>query len=129
MRSAPPRRQAGRAHHLRKSKLYVLGTFVQPSGQQTAQPHIYSAGDVIGFPALASRSMEQARVAMVHAFDLKYKQQAVNLLPFGVYTIPECSMVKDTEDTSDVRAFPMSSDGLVAVTMPEAASSVTTLAS
>jgi hypothetical protein len=97
--------------------------FCPAIGQQTAQPHIYSAGDVIGFPALVSRSMEQARVAMVHACDLKYKQQAVNLLPFGVYTIPECSMVKDTEDTTRRK------DGLVPVTMPEAASSVTTLAS
>ena len=41
---------------------------------QTAVPHIYAAGDVIGVPALASTSMEQARVAMVHAFDLKYKK-------------------------------------------------------
>ncbi len=42
---------------------------------QTAVPHIYAAGDVIGFPALASTSMEQARVAMCHAFDLKYKER------------------------------------------------------
>jgi NAD(P) transhydrogenase len=60
---------------------------------------------VIGFPALASRSMEQARVAMV-PFDLKYKQQAANLLPFGVYTIPECSMVGDTEDTARRKGIP-----------------------
>jgi NAD(P) transhydrogenase len=67
---------------------------------QTTQPHIYAAGDVIGFPALASTSMEQARMAMVHAFDLKYKQQAATLLPFGIYTIPECSMVGETEDSA-----------------------------
>ena len=73
---------------------------------QTAQPHIHAAGDVIGFPALASSSMEQARVAMVHAFDLKYKQQAANLLPFGVYTIPECSMVGETEDTAQRKGIP-----------------------
>ena len=65
---------------------------------QTTQPHIRAAGDVIGFPALASTSMEQARLAMVHAFDLKYKQQAAALLPYGIYTIPECSMVGETED-------------------------------
>jgi NAD(P) transhydrogenase len=67
---------------------------------QTAQPHIYAAGDVIGFPALASSSMEQARMAMVHAFDLKYKQRAPNLVPFCIYTIPECSMVGETEETA-----------------------------
>jgi NAD(P) transhydrogenase len=96
---------------------------------QTAQPHIHAAGDVIGFPALASSSMEQARVAMVHAFDLKYKQQAAGLLPFGVYTIAECSMVGRRRTPRNVRALPMSSDGPPTVTMPEGASSVTTPAS
>lgn len=67
---------------------------------RTARPHIYAAGDVIGFPALASSSMEQARLAMVHAFDLRYKQQAPSLLPYGLYTIPECSMVGETEDSA-----------------------------
>ena len=41
---------------------------------QTNIPNIYAVGDVIGFPALASTSMEQARAAVVHAFDLKYKE-------------------------------------------------------
>ena len=45
-------------------------------------------------------------MAMVHACDLKYKQQAANLLPFGVYTIPECSMVGDTEDTARRKGIP-----------------------
>jgi len=67
---------------------------------QTAQPHIRAAGDVIGFPALASSSMEQARIAMVHAFDLKYKQQVTKLMPYGIYSIPECSMVGETEDSA-----------------------------
>src|SRR5205823_3996436 len=67
---------------------------------QTSVPHIYAAGDVIGFPALASTSMEQARVAMVHAFNLKYKDHVAALLPYGIYTIPECSMVGETEETA-----------------------------
>ena len=50
---------------------------------QTNVPNIYAAGDVIGFPALASTSMEQARVAMVHAFDLKYKTRVAPILPYG----------------------------------------------
>jgi NAD(P) transhydrogenase len=66
---------------------------------RTAVPHIYAAGDVIGFPALASTSMEQARIAMVHAFDLKYKMQLAPILPFGVYTIPEISMAGETEES------------------------------
>jgi NAD(P) transhydrogenase len=65
---------------------------------QTAIPHIYAAGDVIGVPALASTSMEQARVAMVHAFDLKYKKNVASVLPYGIYTIPECSMAGATEE-------------------------------
>ena len=73
---------------------------------RTAQPHIYAAGDVIGFPGLASSSMEQGRMAMVHAFDLKYKQQAAILMPFGVYTIPECSMVGETEGTAQHKGIP-----------------------
>jgi NAD(P) transhydrogenase len=73
---------------------------------QTAQPHIRAAGDVIGFPALASSSMEQARMAMVHAFDLKYKQQVAKLMPYGIYSIPECSMVGETEDSAQRKGIP-----------------------
>ena len=66
---------------------------------RTAVPRIYAVGDVIGFPALASTSMEQARVAVCHAFGLKYKQRVASLLPMGVYTIPEISAAGETEET------------------------------
>lgn len=66
---------------------------------QTAIPHIYAAGDVIGFPALAATSMEQARVAMCHAFDLKFKTRVAPVFPLAVYTIPEVSMAGETEET------------------------------
>jgi NAD(P) transhydrogenase len=65
---------------------------------RTSVPSVYAAGDVIGFPALASTAMEQARVAVCQAFDLKYKQQVSNVLPYGVWTIPEIATVGDTED-------------------------------
>ena len=65
---------------------------------QTSAENIYAAGDVIGFPALASTSMEQARVAMVHAFDLKYKTSVATNLPYGIYTIPELSTIGMTEE-------------------------------
>ena len=45
-------------------------------------------------------------MAMVHAFDLKYKQQVANLLPYGIYTIPECSMVGETEDSAQRKGIP-----------------------
>ncbi len=66
---------------------------------QTAVPHIYAAGDVIGFPALASTSMEQARVAVCHAFSFDYKSQVSTLIPYGLYTIPEISMVGESEES------------------------------
>jgi NAD(P) transhydrogenase len=50
--------------------------------------------------------MEQARVAMVHAFDLKYKTQLASVLPYGVFTIPECSMAGETEDTLKEKKIP-----------------------
>lgn len=66
---------------------------------QTEVSHIYAAGDVIGFPALASTAMEQGRMAMVHAFDLKYKKSAAPVLPLGIFTIPEVSSAGATEDS------------------------------
>jgi len=73
---------------------------------RTAVPSIYAAGDVIGFPALASTAMEQARVAVCHAFDLKYKQQVSAVLPYGVWTIPEIATVGETEDALATRGIP-----------------------
>jgi NAD(P) transhydrogenase len=66
---------------------------------RTAVPHIYAAGDVIGFPALASTSMEQGRVAVCHAFGFKYKQRVASMLPMGIYTIPEISAAGETEES------------------------------
>jgi len=66
---------------------------------QTGVPNIYAAGDVIGFPALASTSMEQGRVAVCHAFGFQYKQRVASMLPMGIYTIPEISSAGETEDS------------------------------
>lgn len=66
---------------------------------RTAVPHIYAAGDVIGFPALASTSMEQGRVAVCHAFGFQYKQRVASMLPMGIYTIPEISVIGETEES------------------------------
>ena len=72
---------------------------------RTTVPSIFAAGDVIGFPALASTSMEQARVAMCHAFDLRYKQRVSPVLPYGVWTVPEVAMVGETEETARAKGF------------------------
>ncbi len=63
---------------------------------QTEVPHIYAAGDVIGFPALASTAMEQGRLATCHAFGVP-TQSLPDLFPYGIYAIPEISMVGKTE--------------------------------
>jgi NAD(P) transhydrogenase len=73
---------------------------------QTNVPNIYAAGDVIGFPALASASMEQGRVAMVNAFDPDSKHQMTSILPLSIYAIPEISMVGVTEDECMAKQTP-----------------------
>jgi NAD(P) transhydrogenase len=73
---------------------------------QTSLPHVYAAGDVIGAPSLASTSMEQARMAMAHAFDLRYKTGLARVLPYGVYTIPEASMAGATEEELHKQGVP-----------------------
>jgi NAD(P) transhydrogenase len=73
---------------------------------QTSVPHIYAAGDVIGFPALASTAMEQARVGMAHAFALYPKDALAAVLPYGLYTIPELSMAGETEESLQKQGVP-----------------------
>ncbi len=63
---------------------------------RTAQPHIFAAGDVIGFPALAATSMEQGRLAACAAFGVTAHDLSP-VLPYGIYTIPEISFVGRTE--------------------------------
>jgi NAD(P) transhydrogenase len=65
---------------------------------QTSVPHVYAAGDVIGFPALAATSMEQGRLASNHMFH-EFAEATQPLFPYGVYTIPEISMVGATEQS------------------------------
>ncbi len=67
---------------------------------QTGVPHIYAVGDVIGFPSLASTSMEQGRRAVCHAFQKEgLTCEIAGHLPFGIYTIPEISMVGENEES------------------------------
>jgi len=75
---------------------------------RTAVPHIYACGDVIGFPALASASMEQGRLAACHMFCVPTVLQE-EMLPYGIYAIPEISMVGSTEESLTQRAVPYES--------------------
>lgn len=72
---------------------------------QTAVPHIYAAGDIIGFPALASTSMQQGRHAACHAFGIPCTTQS-ELMPYGIYSIPEISMVGRNEDDLTKNGIP-----------------------
>ena len=82
-----------------RGRLKVNGTY------QTEQPHIYATGDVIGFPSLASTSMEQGRAAACHAFEIEYSSSP-ELFPIGIFSVPEISMVGKTEQALTAAAIP-----------------------
>ena len=98
---AAGRRAAVDGLALEKAGLAVSdrGYIAVDENYRTAVSNIYAAGDVIGFPALASTSMEQGRVAVCHAFGFQYKQRVASMLPMGIYTIPEISAAGETEDS------------------------------
>jgi NAD(P) transhydrogenase len=77
---------------------------------QTNVEHVYAAGDVIGFPALASTSMEQGRRAVCHAFGVcNVGNYNTTLFPYGVYAVPEISMVGKTEEQLTAEGIPYES--------------------
>jgi len=94
----------GRQTNADTVNLEAAGLAADPRGRiavnesyQTAVPHIYAAGDVIGFPSLASTSMEQGRLASHHMFGVRDETPPA-ALPYGIYTVPEISMVGKTEE-------------------------------
>ncbi len=104
---------AGRVGNVEALELGAAGLVATDKGYlevnanyQTRVPHIYAAGDLIGFPGLASTSMEQGRVAMTHAMGKKYQQKVSELLPVGIYTIPEVSSVGDSEEALTGKGVP-----------------------
>ncbi len=95
----------GRTSNTDGLNLEALGIACSPTGlvevdahyRTAAQPHIYAVGDVIGFPSLASTSMEQGRLAACHAFGEKSASFPASF-PYGIYTIPEISFAGATEE-------------------------------
>jgi NAD(P) transhydrogenase len=73
------------------------GRLVVDEHFRTEAPNIYAVGDVIGFPALASTSMEQGRLAVCHGFGVPACSVPA-LFPYGIYSVPEISMVGKTEE-------------------------------
>jgi NAD(P) transhydrogenase len=78
---------------------------VDPETFQTKVPYIYAAGDVIGFPSLASTSMEQGRIAICHALG-KASHKPPEFFPYGIYSVPEMSTIGMTEEEVKERAIP-----------------------
>jgi NAD(P) transhydrogenase len=78
---------------------------VDPHSFQTEVPHIYAAGDAIGFPSLASTSMEQGRIAACHAFNISMPP-APEFFPYGIYAVPEISTVGMSEEEVRRRGIP-----------------------
>ncbi|TPW29724.1 Si-specific NAD(P)(+) transhydrogenase [Martelella alba] len=78
---------------------------VDPITFQTAVPNIYAAGDVIGFPALASTSMEQGRIAARHAVGAP-AEEPPQYFPYGIYAVPEMSTCGMTEEEVQQRGIP-----------------------
>lgn len=94
----------GRTGATESLNLPAAGVIVEERGRvkvndcyQTSIPHIYAVGDIIGFPSLASTSMEQGRLAVCHAFGIPVTS-VPELFPYGIYTIPEISTVGRTEE-------------------------------
>jgi len=89
-------------------KLGDRGKIEVNADYQTSAPHIYAAGDVIGFPALASTSSAQGRLASAHIFGIK--NDAIDVpLPYGIYSIPEISYVGMNEAELTEREIPYES--------------------
>jgi NAD(P) transhydrogenase len=96
---------AGRSGNIKALHADKAGIVTGPREQilvdadyRTNIPHIYAAGDVIGFPALASTSMDQGRVAVAHIFQTQDLEHLPSHFPYGIYTVPEVSMVGVTEE-------------------------------
>jgi NAD(P) transhydrogenase len=77
---------------------------IDPKTFQTEVPHIYAAGDAIGFPSLASTSMEQGRIAACHAFGIPMPP-APEFFPYGIYSVPEMSTVGLSEQEVQTRGI------------------------
>ena len=94
----------GRAGNVEPLDLPAAGLTADDRGRikvdqdfRTSVPHIFAVGDVIGFPSLASVSMEQGRIAAARAFGLDVHSDPAGY-PYGIYTIPQISFIGKTEE-------------------------------
>jgi NAD(P) transhydrogenase len=86
---------------LEEAGVEVAGNRIVVDGRyRTTADRVFAAGDVIGPPGLSSVSMEQARVAMCHAFGIPFKQAVDEVAPSAIYTIPEVAWVGLSEEAA-----------------------------
>lgn len=104
---------AGRSGNVKDLQLEKVGLKIGPREQilvdaqyRTAIPHIFAVGDVIGFPALASTSMDQGRIAVAHIFQTQDLKHLPTYFPYGIYTIPEVSMIGLSEAQAREKNIP-----------------------
>ncbi len=103
---------AGRVGNTERLQLENCGLDADERGKisvnehyQTSVPHIYAVGDVIGFPSLASTSLEQGRIAACHALSSNPNLK-IRYFPYGIYSVPQISMVGMTEEEVQERNIP-----------------------
>ena len=70
---------------------------------RTSVSHVYAAGEVVGAPARVPIAREQARMAVCHAYDLKFRERTSPVVPYAVYTIPEIAVVGVSEEEARAR--------------------------
>ncbi len=87
-------------------KINYKGSIEINENHQTAVPHIYAVGDVVGFPSLASASYDQGRFAASHIVTGKSEYHLVEYIPTGIYTLPEISSVGHTEKELTEKKIP-----------------------
>ncbi len=104
---------AGRSGNTKQLKLEKAGIktgereLIEVDHQyRTNIPHIFAVGDVIGFPALASTSMEQGRIAVAHIFQTQDLEHLPSYFPYGIYTIPEVSTIGLTSEKAQEQFIP-----------------------
>ena len=104
---------AGRSGNIKQLKLEKAGVktgsrelIIVDNQYRTNIPHIFAVGDVIGFPALASTSMEQGRIAVAHIFQTQDLEHLPSFFPYGIYTIPEVSTIGLTTEEAQKEVIP-----------------------
>lgn len=116
---------AGRSGNIKQLKLERAGVktgkrelIIVDHQYRTNIANIFAVGDVIGFPALASTSMEQGRIAVAHIFQTQDLEHLPTYFPYGIYTIPEVSTIGLTTEEAQEKELPYATGKAYYANMP-----------